>query len=83
VAGIRPRSCRQRHHDRVQRPDGIFRIELDLQSALPAVQIDAGFLQRRRLDGDRDALLLRERADAADMISAQPFLGSRHKCNTC
>jgi hypothetical protein len=70
---FRIRACcqsdRQRLHDRVERPDGVLGIELDLQPALAAVQIDTGFGQRGLVDRHRHPLLLRERADAADMIS--------------
>ncbi len=70
---------RQRLHGRIERPDRIARIELDLQPALPAIQIHAGLGQRRLVDRDRHALFLCERADTADMISGQPLgIGRPH-----
>ena len=41
--------------------------EFDLQAPLAAVEEHAGVAEGCRLDRDRDALFLAERADAADM----------------
>jgi hypothetical protein len=47
------RNCRPKH------PSRIVRIKLDLQSALPAVDEDAGFAERRLLDRNRHAFSAR------------------------
>ncbi len=54
-------------------------IELDLQSALPAIEEHGRVAERGGLDRDRHALLLPERRDAADMIAGEPFgIGRAH-----
>src|SRR5215208_2904032 len=67
------RSRHERARDRACRRHGVPGIELDLQSALAAVEEYAWMAERGLLDRDRHALLLPERRDAADMVASQPF----------
>ena len=76
---VQEASHRQRLRDRRGSLHRVVGIEFDLQSALPAIEEHAGMAERRRLDRNRHALFLAERADAADMIAGEPFgIGRAH-----
>ena len=65
-------SRRERHHHRAERADGVFSDRA--RSAIrvcPPFRYTLVLLDRRRLNGGGDALLLPERADAADLIAGQ------------
>src|SRR5882724_12561232 len=65
--------------DGVERPARVVGIELDLQTALPAIDEDLRFGQRGLLDRRRHPLLLAERTDAADAISGHALgVGGPH-----
>jgi hypothetical protein len=65
--------ARDLQHDRIERPDGVCGIDLDLQPALSAVQVNGRLRERALFDRHRHPFLLGERADAADVVPGQPF----------